>query len=411
VLVGIIIPAAEVQIFIAGAKFTVGRIGVMLLLLPAVFTLLQKSRRLQLSDLLVLATASWMLGAALYTDGVAALSSAGAESVELLGGYLVARAFFFGPTALRSFLSVLKVFAFTTIVFAMADNASGRLIVHDAFASLTHIPPIDDQYRMGMVRAASTFDHAILFGTFCAVVAAMLIYSEANVLSRVACVGFCLIGVILSLSSSSVMAFAIIVGTYTYDRLLRQFPWRWPMCWMVLGGFALVIVLVTNNPLGWILSHLTLDPESGYFRLLEWDGAFYHISRSPWTGYAFYSFGTAELYSVDCVWLALSLRFGVPAIAFLFLANIAALWPTKHPNNRTSDPYLDDMSTAFSLILVMFMFVGLTVHYWNYIWIFWGICIGIRASLREQSIGASRRSAPYPHPQLVPVQAHSRRSR
>src|ERR1043165_4186854 len=66
-LIGLIIPASEVQIFVAGAKFTVGRIGIALLLLPAIFTLLNKHRRLLPSDLLVLATTTWMVGAALYT--------------------------------------------------------------------------------------------------------------------------------------------------------------------------------------------------------------------------------------------------------------------------------------------------------------------------------------------------------
>jgi hypothetical protein len=399
-LIGLIVPAAEVQIFIAGAKFTVGRLGIVLLLVPALFTLFQRDRRLLLSDLFVSAMAIWIIGAALYTDGTDSLSSAGAESLEFLSGYLVARAFVFGRAALHTFLSVLKVLAFTSIVFAMADSASGRSIVHDTFASILQVRPIADQFRMGMVRATSTFDHAILFGTFCSVVAAMLLYSEANVLKRIVYTGLCLTGAILSLSSSSLMAFAIMLGTYTYGRLMRRFPWRWSACWMVFGAIALVVSLATNNPLGWVLSHLTLEPASGYFRLLEWNAAFYQISLSPWTGYAFHNFGSAELYSVDSVWLVFSLRFGILTIAFLFLANIAALLPTKYSDNRAGDSYLNQMRTAFSLVLVMFMFVGLTVHYWNYIWIFWGICLGIRASLREQSIAVGRRSVPYSR--LVP---------
>jgi O-Antigen ligase len=394
-LIGLIIPAAEVQIFVAGAKFTVGRLGIILLFLPAIFMLFQRNRRLLLSDFFVFATAIWMVGAALYTDGTNSLSSAGAESIEILGGYLVGRAFFFGPAALRTFLSVLKVLAFAAIILAMADNITGRLMIHDMFAAILNVAPIEDQYRMGIVRATSTFDHAILFGTFCAVVAAMLLYSETNVMKRFLWVGFCFFGIILSLSSSSLMAFAIMLGTYTYGGLTRRFPWRWWACWMVFGALALVILPATNDPLGWVLTHLTLEPESGYFRLQEWNSAFYQISLSPWTGHAFFIFDSAELYSVDCVWLALALRFGLPTVVFLILANITALLPVKRSNNRADDPYAAQMRTAFSLILVMFMFVGITVHYWNYMWIFWGICIGIRASLREQSIGTAGRLVPY----------------
>jgi hypothetical protein len=390
-LIGLIIPANEVQIFIGGAKFTVGRIGIVLVLVPAIVTLLQKGRRLLASDFFILATATWMVGAALYTDGTAALSSAGAEALELFGGYLVARAYFFGPAALHTFLRVLRVLAFIAIVFAIADRASGQLLIHHTFASLLHVPSIDDQLRMGTIRAASTFDHAILFGAFCAVVAAMLLYSEANVLKRNVYVGFCLLGVILSISSSGRMAFAIMAATYMYDRLMKQYSWRWSAIWIVLGVSALAILLVTNHPLGWILTHLTLDPESAYFRLLEWDAASYQISLSPWTGHAFADFGTGVLYSVDCVWLVLALRFGLPAPAFFLLANIAAVLPVRHSAHRAGRSYMDKMSTAVSLVLVMYMFVGLTTHYWNYMWIFWGICIGIRASLREYSMAVGRR--------------------
>jgi hypothetical protein len=395
-LIGLIIPAAEAQIFIAGAKFTVGRLGIVLLLLPAVFTLLQRDRRLLLSDLFVLAMAIWIIVAALNVDGAGSLSSAGAESIEFLGGYLVARAFFFGPVALRTFLGVLKVLAFGSIVLAIADNVTGRLLTHDIFGSILNVAPIEDQYRMGVVRATATFDHAILFGAFCAVVAAMLLYAETNVIKRVLWVGFCFFGAILSLSSSSLMAFAIMFATYTYDRLMAQYPWRWSACWTVLGIFALVVLLATNNPLGWALSYLTLDPASGYFRLLEWDAAIYQISLSPWTGYAFFNFDSAELYSVDSVWLALCLRFGILTIVFLILANITALLPIRRLKNLVDDYYSDQMRTAFSLVLGILMFVGLTVHYWNYMWIFWGICVGIRASLREHSIDViGRRLAPY----------------
>jgi hypothetical protein len=38
-----------------------------------------------------------------------------------------------------------------------------------------------------------------------------------------------------------------------------------------------------------------------------------------------------------------------------------------------------------SLVIFLFMFIGLTVHFWNGMWMFWGLCIGIRVSLSEHS--------------------------
>lgn len=392
VLIGLIIPAAEVQIYMGGLKFTIGRLGIFVLLIPAVSILLKQGRRLLLCDLFVVAMAVWMPVAALNVSGTSALSSSGAESIEFLGGYLVARAFFFGAPSLRAFVDVLKVLAIAVVIIAMMDSASGRLLVHDIFGSIFGVTPIEDQYRRGMVRATATFDHAILLGAFCAVTATVLLYSEQNVVKRYLYVALCCLGAVLSLSSSSLMALAISFGTYVYDKLLRQFSWRWSALWWTIGMFALLIFLVTKNPLGWILSNLTLDPASGYFRLMEWTAAFDEISNSPWVGHAFTDFGTAELFSVDTIWLVLLLRFGIPTVVFLLLATITAMWPTKL-SGSAGDPYMNRMRIAFSLVLILYVFIGLTVHYWNYMWIFWGVCIGIRASLREYALSAGRQPA------------------
>jgi hypothetical protein len=379
------------QLYIGGAKLTVGRIGILLLLLPAVVKLFQAGRRFLAADFIVVAIGIWMVVAALYVDGVEDLSSAAAQALEFSGGYLVARAFFFGSAALKGFLGALKPIALTAIMFGVADRVTQRLAVHEFFGSLMHVPPIDAQERMGVLRATSSFDHAILFGLFCAVVGAMLLYSEERGAKRIAWVGLCLLGSYLSLSSSSFMAFGILFAVYGYNRLLMRFPWRWSVFWAMFSIFVLAIVLVSRDPLGWVLSHLTLDPESGYFRLMEWNAAFYMISLAPWAGYAFFNFGTAELYSVDCVWLCMALRYGLPLIALLFLVNIVALLPGKR-SATPDEPFIGHMRSALSVVLVMFMFVGLTAHLWNYMWIFWGVCLGMAISLRELSLCASDQS-------------------
>jgi hypothetical protein len=404
-LIGLIVPAAEVTIYVANAKFTVGRIGVMLLLVPAIRMMLKRGRRLVLSDVFVCATAAWFVGAALSTGGVAALSSSGAEAVEFLGGYTAGRAFFIRPEALRAFLNVLKPLAFTSVVFGLADTVSGRLFVHDFAASLFHVEPIFPQGRNGMLRAVSTFDHAILFGTFCALVGAMLLYSERNVIKRIIYVAICVAGSIISLSSSALMSFAIILAAFSYDRLLGRYAWRWTVLWVTIAVVFLTIISTTNHPLGWLLTHLTLDPQSAYFRLMEWDAALNVISDQPWTGNGFNVFEESVLnVSVDCVWLVFALRFGIPASLFLLLANITALLPNgSAPKDRAAEPFVSQMRTSFTMVLLIFMFVGITVHYWNYMWIFWGICVGIRASLRERTFVVSSRSASYPRP--VPLYA------
>jgi hypothetical protein len=74
-------------------------------------------------------------------------------------------------------------------------------------------------------------------------------------------------------------------------------------------------------------------------------------------------------------------------IFLLALTNIASVLPAKGRfNGVVEDPSAPTLRIAFTIAVMIFMFTGLTVHYWNYLWIFWGVCIGIRASLREFSI-------------------------
>jgi hypothetical protein len=397
-LAGIVLPA-EVQISLAdGARFTSGRLAAALFFFPALFVLLQKGRRLISCDFLACLTAVWMLVACFISVGTSALSSAGGDALDFLGGYLIARAFVFGRPALDTFVRVLRIFAFIVIVLAMADSFSGRWIVHETIAAIVNASVLATPFRNGMVRAASTFDHEILFGIFCAVTAAILLYWERALLRRSLAVGFCLLGCILCLSSAALMAFAIVLVAFTYDQLMKRYRWRWRAFWMVTGAVALAFFVVLPEPLSWILSHLTLDAQTGYFRMMIWQMASDYIAQSPITGYAYQQLNNPSEplinQTVDSIWLVNCLRFGIPMSVLFFLTNVTAFFPSKRESvSGANAVYMDRMRPAFTLAILVFMFAGLTVHFWNYMLMFWGLCIGIRASLRELSIGMSGRLA------------------
>lgn len=385
ILIGLIIPAAEVQLFIGGAKFTAGRLGIALLLVPALMALFKPSRTLVVSDLFACATVAWIITAASSIGESTTLSSAASESLEFLGGYVAARGFIYGPAAIREFVRILKILAIIALLFAISETLSGRLLVHEIAAAIFNVEPPDAQYRGGMVRAMATFDHAILYGAFCCFTGIILLYASSSALKRIIYVALCFLGCVLSRSSSALLSLSIAIAAYSYDRTMQQYPWRWIVLWALVAASALGLFVASANPLGWFLSHLTLDPESGYFRVMIWQAAFERISQSPLIGYGFNSLDSAILdATVNSVWLVFALRFGIPMIALLFITNLAALLPVSRGVSVSSrDVTMDRFSTAFTMTLVLFIFIGLTVHFWNYMWMFWGICIGIRASIRE----------------------------
>ncbi|MDF0494647.1 hypothetical protein [Bradyrhizobium yuanmingense] len=386
-LMGLILPAAQVQLYLADAKLTVGRIGILLLIIPAVARLVRTGRHILASDYFACAVAAWMFAAACYTGGSNAISSTAAESLEFLGGYIVARGFFFGPAAVCSFIQPFKIVTAYIVLLALFDNLSGRLIVQQMFsAAFGSHAPLTPDFRLYWVRAASTFDHPILLGTYCTVACGILLFSEQRPLSRMLWAGLCVFGCLLSLSSAPLLSCFIVLMVYLYDAALKQYSGRWRALQLCLVAMVLVILAVANHPLGWIISHLTFDPVSGYFRMLIWDAATQKIMYSPLTGYAFGPLNHDILDStIDSVWLVFALRFGLPMVFLLLLTNITSILPSGF-KGVMEDPSAPGLRIAFTVAVVMLMFTGLTVHYWNYLWIFWGVCIGIRASLRESSM-------------------------
>jgi hypothetical protein len=382
VLIGIAMPS-YMTILIGGAKFIPARIVICLLLVPGLVELFRK-RRMGASDVFVFAASAWMFAAVLQTDE--SWSSTAALVLEFAGGYILARAYFFGRLPLQTFVQVLKPITVVIIALAILEH----LTQHNITAALLGLPSTGHEYRYGLLRASSTFPHPILYGTFCAIAGAIFLYSESSLRGRILYGGLCLFGCVLAMSTAPLMAFTIVIAVYRYDRIMSAYRWRWQAMLAGMGAFLAVVFAVANKPVSWIVEHLTLDPATGYFRVFTWENAFYYIDLSPYVGYGFERYAPSDDFfanaSVDAVWLTMALRFGIPFVIFVFLANVASFYrsgPTAGIR-RSNDPYMNNLRTGFTTALAMLMFVGLTSHYWNNIWIFWGFCIGIRASLQEE---------------------------
>jgi O-antigen ligase len=227
-----------------------------------------------------------------------------------------------------------------------------------------------------------------MFGTICATSAALLAYSEQRINQRAFFFSVCTLGVLLTVSSAPLLALLIVITIYAYDTLLSAYPWRWLVLRTALISGIIAVFVISNNPVSWFVAHMTLEPQTGYYRIAQTYHATAIIADSPWVGYGFGAIGdpdeVLDQAGWDCVWLVVSVRHGIPAALLLFAVNIAAFARFSRKLRRgPPDPYLQNMQTAFTLVLMVYCFVGLTVHFWLSTWLFWGVCAGIRASLKE----------------------------
>jgi hypothetical protein len=386
-------------VFLGDTKLTPGKFIITLLFLPAILHLIngagKRHRRIMMSDVLALTTSVWMVAAPTLVSGSGVLVAAGSQTLEFLGSYIIGRSFFFGNTSLQEFARALKAIAIVVIAFAALDTISQRYFINESMADIFNMPNVRLElgdfpfYRtifgIDFFRAASTFDHPILYGSFCSAATAILLYAERHATGRFFYVGLFGMGCLLSISSAPLIAFAAVVSIYCYDRILRKYSWRWKVLSITFLGIIAALALISANPLSWLIRNLTLDPQSAYFRLMVWDAALDQIAIHPLMGTGFKPTGNRILDStVDCLWLGKTLNYGIPMIVLLFLTVAVAFVPVRgQARIRANNAVIDRMCTAFSLVLVVFAFVSLTVYFWNAIWLFSVLCVGVRVSLKE----------------------------
>jgi hypothetical protein len=379
-LIGIFFP--PVLIPLGGINVTPGRFVIMLLFLPALGVFFKGGRKRIATDFFAVALAIWMVASAILNGGFKPY--VGAEAVEFIGAYMIGRAFVFGPSNLRTFIKAFKIIAVVVVSLAVLDVVSGRYVVMESLGLLDY-RNVRINFRGGLLRASSVFEGGEHFGTICVAAAAIFLYSERGV-RRLLNVGLSFFGCALSLSSGPLMALGIITTIFSYDRFLKQYPWRWKALSTTVVGGIIVIFLLVQNPIEWAIAHLTLDHQTAWFRIGTWDSAMPLIGESPITGHGLADLeatGNAALYlsSVDCIWLVEALRYGLPAVILLILTMVSPFLRKRRIS--TFDPSVYHAATGFSLAIVAFGLIGLTVHFWNAPWQFLSLCIGIRASLAE----------------------------
>ena len=399
ILVGIFVP--PIPIDIGALVFSPARLTVSIFFIPAIMTWFKLGRNWKSPDFFAIATAGWIIIASFFNDGFQAY--VGAQAMEFLGAYFIGRAYFFDRPGLELFIRILKVVAFVVILLGFLDTLAGYPVT----LTLLGVTGFQFAYRNGILRADSVFSVAELFGTFCVAATFLFLYCERNLAPRIFYVILGVCGTVASLSSGPLLGLALGFAAFSYDLILNKKVWRWKLFAAGIIGLILGAYAFSNDPIAAIIGHLTFDPQTGNFRINTWNLGLEMVAKDPIVGRGLASFDDesdmVQLFvgqSVDALWLVLMLRYGVPVAGLLLLTIFIPVLRTK---GYATDRYLNKVRTGFTFAVILMAVIGITVHYWDAIWIFFGLCIGIRASfvelegarwnLREQSDRSPRREA------------------
>jgi O-antigen ligase len=170
-------------------------------------------------------------------------------------------------------------------------------------------------------------------------------------------------------------------GLLVYSRVFAGLWRKWLLLSIPPTVMMIVLFLVTPTPFGHLFDLLTIDSSTAYFRLYIWNSVGPAILENPFFSvpdslYEYHS-------SVDSLWLALSLSYGMPCAILVALSMIGCCsLPTNRPRAQLSSEE-EKLGTALGIIIFLIIFMAFTVHFWGPLWILIGLLLGMRAHLGE----------------------------
>lgn len=374
-VLSIFIPV-EFYFLAGGLRLELYRVVLILALIYAFINFKELLEQADLVDILLisftlLATMSFIANHGLQKG----IESAGIFIIEVLGAFYLAR--FFITTPKRFFqINIAFIIILTLLAgFSFYESFFKHRILHEWATAITGHNSLDPSLfthyyiRNGIMRATNVFAHPILYGTVTAIFFPFAILLMLNafrgryIITSVALFA----SMLLTLSSAPLLSTVFQAS----GALLTNFWNGARRFWMSLAfiGISVALLISTISNRGFfaiLISHLTFNPNTGYYRLFQWRYATDDILENPLLGIGVSEWSRPEWlnYSIDSFWLLMTMQHGIPAGIILLVCSIYLLF---HVMNRlhTHHELYRWMINAWLLSFMALILIGFTVDYFG----------------------------------------------
>ena len=403
-VIGIIAPF-ELSIYAGSIRLPPHRIAILMFIVPATIRLvLGRDIRTTAYDILFFLYATWTVGVLIKHEGLAGGGEfGGALALESFGGYVIARAYIRDQRAFEATIRLLFGVLFVLGSIALLESLSGQMLLRSWLQRLTGAYyRLKIEQRLGLTRATTTFEHPILYGTFCASLFAYAWLLSRSYLGRGLRSGFVAGATFLSLSSAPLLCLMVQMAMIVWEKVTRRLKHRAVISIVLVVVVYIIVELASNRgAIEAIVLRITIDAWTAYYRLqiwtygLEnvWSHPLFGIGRSDWSRVWWMSSS-----SVDAFWLVIMMRVGIPAPVLLGLSMILLIAGVYRGARRTPSRDVRQLSHAWMISIMALVFVALTVHYWNSIHAYFFMLLGaggwIADPVRQRAPLAVRQAVP-----------------
>lgn len=363
----------ETSIYAGSLRLSPYRIVLIFTLFPSLIRLFTyRVGNPHMIDYLMIAHSAWVLLSFFVNEGAGqGLESGGIYIIESLGAYLVGRVWIRSRLEFEAFCRLVFYMVITMLVFAIPESLTGYHFIREAFRAVLGGPGLPYiEPRLGLTRAFGSFDHPILYGTFCATTLAATYYVVCSArvglrqLMTISAVG---LATFLSLSSGAFVAMGIQILLVGWDRTTRGITSRWMILSGLFAMFWIFMSLLSNrSPIKVFISYMTFSAHSAYNRILIWDYGTAEVGRHPIFGIGFADWQRPDWMhssSMDNFWLLTAVRYGLPALILLLAAIILTM--RRLGGLRNPDDTIQRYRAAWIICIAGIGIAGVTVHFWN----------------------------------------------
>lgn len=371
-------------IYVGTLRLSPYRLILILTVLPMLaLWLFGRVGRKHVIDFFIIAHSAWAALALIVAHGASGgLEPAGIYAIEMLGAYFLARYCIQNPDDFRRLAKISLYILLFLIPFALVESLTSTNVLLDQIISSVFptFGSFEKPQRWGLYRAMVVFEHPILYGVFCASLFGLtyyLVVRSRYFIIRAAAGAPSVFATFFSLSGGPLVALVVQLYLVIWDILTRWVPGRWwILLLLVVAGYIFVDLASNRSPAEVFISYFTFNQANAYNRIWIWYYGTAEVAQHPVFGIGLNDWDRAYWMSasMDNYWLALAVRYGLPALV-LFLG--AIIWTVlKLSGRRFDSPFVRDCRKAWCITLVGFIVAGATVHYWNAVFCLFIFMIG-----------------------------------
>ena len=361
------------------------RIVLGLVLVYAVFNFRTVLKQADLVDVLLIGLLLMVFASIWHNHNMQqAIESSGIYAIETLGAFFLARLYINTPERFFEINRLFVIILASLTLFAVYEALAQHRFLHEIAKWITGHDALDFRLYMhyyirnGIMRAASLFEHPILYGSILALFFPFAFLWWLR--SRSMLVGLSVVGLVVSmlttLSSAPLLSLILQAGSAVLATFWHSARRLWiSLFFGFIAGAMLINAFSNRGFFGILISYLTFNPNTGYFRMMQWEHSLDDIAENPILGIGLIGPGLHDWSrpywiidwfgnSIDSFWLLLTLQHGLFA-AFLLL--FASLYATFHILNisHKHDDGSRWMVTAWLLSFLSLILIGFTVDYFG----------------------------------------------